>query len=118
MGRLPQPLFVFDSVFYSYVGLAAPECTLRKNCGGYLTVEHNGDIFACDFFVTPEWKLGNVLTGSLQGMLNGPTQQAFGEAKARLPEECMQCRLAANVPRWMHEGPADGYPGGRENLLL
>jgi len=82
----------FDSVFYAYVGLEAPECTLRKNCGGYLTVEHNGDIFACDFFVTPEWKLGNVLTGSLQEMLNGPTQQAFGEAKARLPEECMQCR--------------------------
>ena len=82
----------FDSVFYAYVGLEAPECTLRKNCGGYLTVEHNGDVFACDFFVVPEWKLGNVLAGSLQEMLNGPTQQAFGEAKARLPEECMQCR--------------------------
>jgi uncharacterized protein len=81
----------FDSVFHTYVGLEAPECTLRKNCGGYLTVEHNGDVFACDFFVTPEWQLGNVLTRSLQEMLNGPTQQAFVEAKALLPAECMQC---------------------------
>jgi uncharacterized protein len=81
----------FDSVFYTYVGLDAPECTLRKNCGTYLTVEHNGDVFACDFYVEPEWKLGNVLSGTLSEMLNGPTQTAFGELKANLPDECLQC---------------------------
>ncbi len=81
----------FDSVFHSYVGLGAPECTLMQTCGVYVVVEHNGDVFACDFYADPEWKLGNVMTGSLSAMLNAPLQQKFGEKKAALPEQCLQC---------------------------
>ncbi|MFH2001138.1 MAG: radical SAM protein, partial [Planctomycetota bacterium] len=51
----------FDAVFHAYVGMPPPECTLLRECGTYVVVEHNGDVYACDFFVTPEWKLGNIL---------------------------------------------------------
>ena len=81
----------FDSVFHTYVGLDAPECTLAKVCGSYLVVEHNGDIYACDFFVEGEWKLGNVMTHRLDEMLNSPRQEEFGLLKAKLPEECPTC---------------------------
>ncbi len=81
----------FDSVFHAYVGLDAPDCTLMKNCGVYLVVEHNGDVFSCDFFVEPRWKLGNVLTDSLSGMLNSPVQDAFAAMKAGVPAECTTC---------------------------
>lgn len=82
----------FDSVFHRYVGMEAPECTLAKECGTYLTVEHNGDVYSCDFFVENDWKLGNVLTHKLDEMLNSTRQETFGNMKAELPEECKTCK--------------------------
>lgn len=82
----------FDSVFYLYVGMAPPECTLRKECGNYVLVEHNGDVYSCDFFADPRWKLGNVLEGNLDFMLNSQRQKEFGKKKASLPRECQECR--------------------------
>ncbi len=81
----------FDSLFYTYVGLPAPECTLLPECGQYLVVEHNGDVFACDFYVEPEWRLGNVLQDQLPALLNSEVQRRFGKYKADLPHECREC---------------------------
>jgi len=56
-------------------------------------VEHNGDFFAGDFFVTPEWRLGNVMGGSLAAMLGSRRQRDFGRRKADLPAVCRRCPL-------------------------
>lgn len=85
----------FDSVFYRYVGMTPPECTLLEECGNYLVVEHNGDVYSCDFFVEPVWKLGNISNCNLQDMLNSERQTAFGAMKKQLPEECRSCK-------WLH----------------
>ena len=81
----------FESLFHTYVGFPPPECTLLDECGCYVVVEHNGDVYCCDFFVEPECKLGNVLEGDLLEMLNSPRQKAFGMAKATLPPVCQAC---------------------------
>ena len=81
----------FESVFYSYVGLEAPECTMMKECGPYVVVEHNGNVYSCDFFVEPKWKLGNVMHDRIINMLNSKKQTIFGLAKAQLPRDCRQC---------------------------
>ncbi|HTY39428.1 MAG TPA: anaerobic sulfatase maturase [Bacteroidota bacterium] len=82
----------FDSVLHKYVGLNAPDCTLMQTCGVYVVVEHNGDVFACDFFVEPEWKLGNIMSSNVADMLNSPLQTKFGEWKQDLPDKCLQCQ--------------------------
>ncbi|MCJ7680098.1 MAG: anaerobic sulfatase maturase [Candidatus Aminicenantes bacterium] len=82
----------FDSVFHSYVGLPPPECTLLKECGVYVTVEHNGDVYACDFFVDPEWKLGNIRNKKIIDMLNSARQTQFGRIKSSQATECRSCR--------------------------
>lgn len=82
----------FESVFYSYVGLEAPECTMMKECGPYVVIEHNGNVYSCDFFVDPKWKLGNVAHDRLINMLNSKKQTVFGMAKAQLPCDCRQCK--------------------------
>ncbi len=82
----------FDAVFYHYVGLPPPECTLAPECGEYVVVEHNGDVYACDFFVEPTWKLGNILTGNLKEFLNSERQREFGRLKAAWPELCRSCK--------------------------
>jgi uncharacterized protein len=55
-------------------------------------VEHNGDVFACDFFVEPEWKLGNISENRLIDMLNSETQTRFGRQKSDISEECTDCQ--------------------------
>lgn len=81
----------FDSVFYPYVGLQAPECTMMKECGVYVVIEHNGNVYSCDYFVEPKWKLGNIMDQRIINMLNSKKQLAFGAAKAVLPAECRRC---------------------------
>ncbi len=86
----------FDSVFHKYVGMTAPDCTLGRTCGTYVVVEHNGDVYSCDFFVEPSWKLGNLATDRLVDMLNSPRQETFGRWKADLPEMCRSCQWLRN----------------------
>ena len=82
----------FDSVFHSYVGLRAPECTLLNECGIYVVIEHNGDVYSCDFFVDPEWRLGNIHQDKLVDLLNSPLQNKFGAVKKNMPSECYDCK--------------------------
>jgi uncharacterized protein len=91
-GKPTTSIRFFDSVFYAYVGLTPPDCTLLFECGVYVVVEHNGDVYSCDFFVEPRWRLGNVLEGSLAGMLNSEQQALFGRLKSSLAADCLQCR--------------------------
>jgi uncharacterized protein len=98
----------FDSVLHGYAGLTPPECTLLGECGNYLVVEHNGDVYSCDFFVEPGWRLGNIKEGRLPDMLNSERQEAFGAMKNRLPMECIVCK-------WLHHcrgGCIKDRPGG------
>lgn len=86
----------FESVLHSYVGLEPPECTMIKECGPYVVIEHNGNVYSCDFFVEPKWKLGNVMHDRIVDLLNSKTQQNFGAAKAIWPRECFQCSWLRN----------------------
>lgn len=82
----------FDTLFFTMLGQPAPECGLRKTCGMYLAVEHNGDVFPCDFFVEPTHQLGNVHVHPLNALLNSKQQRLFGGAKANLTAKCRKCR--------------------------
>jgi len=81
----------FDEIFYRYVGLEPPDCTLREECGAYLVVEHTGDVFSCDFFVDNNNRVGNVLTHRMIDMLNSQQQSAFGKKKAARHQKCTTC---------------------------
>jgi uncharacterized protein len=65
---------------------------MRETCGGALAMEHNGDLYSCDHFVTPAYKLGNIRKDWLLPMVGSEEQQAFGNAKRdELPEICKSC---------------------------
>jgi len=81
----------FESVFHSYVGLESPECTMMKECGPYVVIEHNGNVYSCDFFVEPRHRLGNIRQGKITDMLNSKKQDDFGKAKTLLPRKCKFC---------------------------
>ena len=85
----------FDSLFFLYVDREPPDCILLPECGTYLVVEHDGGVYACDFFVEERWKLGSVLDGRLVHMLNSARQKSFGAAKAALADACTACEWKA-----------------------
>ena len=91
-GRPTVSVRFFETVFHKYLNREAPECFLREECGNYVVVEHDGEMYACDFFVEPEWKLGNVKNTNPIAALNSEKQAEFGKMKSELPEECWNCK--------------------------
>ncbi len=91
-GRPTTSIRFFESVLFRYAQMEPPECTLLKECGVYVVVEHTGDVYSCDFFVEPQWKLGNIAKHRLIDLLNSDKQESFGKMKARLPDVCRECR--------------------------
>ncbi len=82
----------FDSVLAAYVYGESTLCVLRRECGDALALEHNGDLYACDHFVAPRHRLGNILEAPLADLAASEKQRAFGRAKSEaLPGACRDC---------------------------
>ena len=81
----------FDALLNRYMSRAPSDCTLLETCGNYLVVEHNGDLFPCDFFVDEPYRLGNVRTHDMNAVFKSDAMRAFGHCKARLPSPCIGC---------------------------
>lgn len=82
----------FDSALANWVGEPAGVCVFTENCGRALAVEHNGDVYSCDHYVYPRYRLGNLLNTALPDLVDSPQQAAFGAAKSStLPRYCREC---------------------------
>ena len=83
---------MFDATLANWVGQTPGLCTLSKSCGHASAMEHNGDVFACDHFVFPEYKRGNIHTQTITEMMYSPEQLQFGKNKWQsLPRQCKEC---------------------------
>ena len=67
-------------------------CTMAKTCGHAGVMEFNGDVYSCDHFVFPEYKLGNIYSKTLVEMMHSERQHNFGNMKYQsLPTQCKEC---------------------------
>lgn len=83
---------IFDCILANWVGVTPGICVYAKECGHAGVMEFNGDVYSCDHFVFPEYKLGNIHDKSIVEMLYGEQQQQFSRLKHKsLPQECLQC---------------------------
>lgn len=83
---------LFDVTLANWCGVQPPLCAFGEVCGDGMVVEHNGDVYSCDHFVYPEYRLGNIMTGELAQMYRSEEQQSFGRDKRdALPMECKRC---------------------------
>jgi uncharacterized protein len=107
---------IFDVALQSWMGMSQSLCVFRETCGDAMIIEHNGDIYSCDHFVYPEYKLGNILDNPLEYLVNSDQQFKFGEDKAStLPNYCISCevRFACNgeCPKHRFIKTPDGEDG-------
>lgn len=100
----------------AWAGAGPGVCYLSPRCGRNLIMEHNGDIFSCDHFMYPAYRLGNILQGSLTKMVKSKQQIAFGASKeTALPRYCHGCDFLfacrGGCPKHRLAKSPDGDPG-------
>ncbi len=106
----------FEWALANYMGRPGAACHHQPTCGRAVVVEHNGDVYACDHYVYPDYRLGNLTTTSLARMLASETQHAFGQDKFdSLPQQCRQCKMLkgcwGGCPKHRFSITRDGEPG-------
>jgi uncharacterized protein len=83
---------IFETAVAQSLGLPSQRCVTAEFCGKGLAVEHNGDVFSCDHYVYPEYRLGNICEVHWSAMAYSAKQMDFGFAKRdTLPRYCRQC---------------------------
>ena len=90
---------MYDTALGSWMGHDPSLCIFSRTCGKALIIEHNGDLYSCDHFVYPDYRLGNVHDIDIRDMVDSPPQKKFGQDKEdTLPEYCVKCdyRFACN----------------------
>ncbi|MFW6414607.1 MAG: anaerobic sulfatase maturase, partial [Verrucomicrobiota bacterium] len=100
----------FDSIVGKMVDGGVRACNMGEDCRQYFVVEHNGDIYPCDFFVEPRLLLGNVMKDRWETLQRHPLYQEFGRRKRRYAPECGECKFLefchGDCPKNRMRGPS------------
>lgn len=107
---------MFEVTLGAYLGAASTLCIFSPTCGASVELEHNGDLYSCDHFVEPRYRLGNILQTPLAELLASPQQRRFGRDKlTSLPGYCRGCEVLAlcwgGCPKDRVAVTPDGEPG-------
>jgi len=105
-----------ETLVVQHMGLPSQLCVHSEVCGKGAAIEHDGSVYACDHYVYPEYRLGNIRTQSLGDMMFSPTQVKFGYAKSEaLPAYCRHCEYLSDCwgecPKNRLVRTPDGEPG-------
>ncbi len=83
---------IFDSTLAGWMGVPPSLCSMGETCGHAGVMEFNGDVYACDHYVFPEFKLGNIYQDTLTNMMYSERQMRFGNNKRDLlTRQCREC---------------------------
>lgn len=83
---------LFDAVLAQWCGEQPGVCALCETCGEAPVVERNGDVYACDHYVWPVWRMGNLTQTSLAEMFGSEDRRRFALDKRNdLSGECLRC---------------------------
>jgi uncharacterized protein len=106
----------FEWVLNAWIGNPSPVCIHAKQCGRSVVIEHNGDLYACDHCVYPQYKLGNIMSDTLPDMVAKSLRSGFGVTKETvLPRLCGECEALAacqgGCPKHRFETTYNDEPG-------
>jgi uncharacterized protein len=107
---------MFDVALANWYGEPPRLCVHSETCGLALALEHTGDLYSCDHFVEPRYKLGNIRDRKMLELIALPEQTKFGLAKRDgLPNFCRECdvRFACHggCPKDRFTAAPDGEAG-------
>ena len=82
----------FDSYINMLRGLPPSSCAMQGMCRGYFTVEADGSVYPCDFYVTDEYKIGNIVDSSFFTLVKSERLRDFAEGSRSRHEKCAKCK--------------------------
>ena len=83
----------FEWALNAWIGKTSPVCQFAQSCGKAIMLEHNGDLYACDHSMYPEYKLGNIVTDNPVELAEESVNKGFGVKEANLPVACHECQV-------------------------
>lgn len=86
---------LFDSILNKIVHGHSTVCDSGRDCRQYFLIEHNGDIYPCDFFVYDKYKLGSIYHNNWEELLKMNQYRQFGERKTQWNKRCDSCDILA-----------------------
>lgn len=86
---------MFDNILQMLLGYPPESCDMNGRCSANAVVEADGSVYPCDFYVISEWKMGDILSHSLQEMLQGEKAKSFMLVSKNISENCRQCEYLA-----------------------
>ena len=106
----------FEWALNAWLGEPSPVCIFSKECGRAVALEHDGSVYACDHYVYPEYRLGNLLNGNLGKMVEQSVAGGFGPHKEKtLPRCCRECDVLnacwGGCPKHRFTVSPEGEPG-------
>jgi uncharacterized protein len=107
----------FEAAARNWMGLTSSGmCVFNETCGAALALEHNGDLYACDHYVEPAYRLGNIADTDIIDLLTSDRQRKFGQDKFdTLPHQCLACEVRfachGECPKNRFSITAAGEPG-------
>jgi len=107
----------FEAALANWAGLESSGiCVFNETCGQALAMEHNGDLYACDHFVEPDYLLGNINNSHMTELVTSEQQRKFGtDKRSTLPQYCLDCDVLfachGECPKNRFTNTPDGEPG-------
>ena len=82
----------FDSYVNMLRGMPPSSCAMQGKCGGYFTVEADGSVYPCDFYVTDEYRIGNICDESFFTLAKSDKLSDFITSSVCVSEKCRACK--------------------------
>ena len=106
----------FEAAARNWMGLTSGMCVFNETCGLGLAIEHNGDLYSCDHYVEPNYRLGNIADTEMIELIVSDRQKKFGKDKLdTLPHQCLNCKVRfachGECPKNRFTTTAAGDPG-------
>ena len=107
---------MFDVALANWFGEPPSLCIHSETCGSALALEHTGDLYSCDHFVEPAYKLGNIRESHMIELIGSEQQRQFGlDKRETLPKFCVECEVRfachGGCPKDRFIETPDGEPG-------
>lgn len=90
-GKPVASIRLFENILAIYMGMEPEICAFNNQCGSYVVIEHNGDVYPCDFFVEEQWMSGNLLETPINEIIKNPKLQIFNSRKIQQSSGCDNC---------------------------
>ncbi|MHC1681944.1 MAG: anaerobic sulfatase maturase [Clostridiaceae bacterium] len=83
----------FSNLIQMAAGYKPEACGMSGMCQCYFVVEADGGVYPCDFYVTDQYKLGNLNNKNFNQLLVTEKAKKFVECSLEIHDKCKNCKF-------------------------